>query len=173
MLFRLMILLSISYMTSCTTLVHHADPFYNYNDRDFPRDHLPLIDPIEATRERPSSPWSLELLNVLWISVPNSQVEYPYDLVKELEKFAVKDGVIMAYSSYVNMQADAYILKNYYHWFVMVPSKNVTEGFHTENEFRQYVQTFGIQDPDWQTPDEAFHKFLQTGGCLDWIPDCK
>ena len=54
----------------------------------------------------------------------------------------------------------------------MVPTKNITKGFHTEDEFRQYIQTLGIQDPDWQTPDAAFAKYAQTG-CLDWIPDCK
>lgn len=55
----------------------------------------------------------------------------------------------------------------------MIPSENITKGFHTEDEFRQYIQTFGIHTPAWQAPDEAFDTFLDTGGCLDWIPDCK
>ena len=177
MLSRLMILLSISFLTSCTPVVYHADPFYNYNDSEFPRDYLPVIKPVEARRERPSDPWSLELLNVLLIELPKSQEQevttyYGYTHVKKLEKFAVKDGVIMAYSSYVDKEVDAYIQNNYYHWFVMVLSKDTTEGFHAEDEFRQYIQTFGIQDPDWQTPDEAFDHFLETG-CLDWFPDCE
>jgi hypothetical protein len=159
-------------LAGCAHIVHHSDPFYNFKGGDFPRDYLPLIDPIEATRENSSSPWDLELANVLWIPLPNSQVVYPYAHLKELDKIAVKNGVIMAYSSYVNKLADAYILNDYYHWFVMVPSKKNTKGFHTENEFRQYIQTLGVQNPDWQKPDEAFDKFAQTG-CLDWIPDCK
>ena len=97
---------------------------------------------------------------------------YGYSHVKELEKFAVKDGVILAYSAYVDQQADAYVLNNFYHWFVMIASKNITKGFHTEEEFREYIKTLGIQDPDWQMPDEAYEQFRNTG-CLEWIPDCK
>ena len=76
----------------------------------------------------------------------------------------------MAYSAYVDKDSDAYIQENYYHWFVVIPEKKISEGFHTEDEFRQYIQTLGIQDPDWQTPDEAYEQFRRTG-CLEWIPD--
>jgi hypothetical protein len=171
--FCLMILLSTSYLTGCTLLVHHADPFYELNDKDFPRNHLPLINPIEATSKNSSSPWSVSLLpNGPYASEPNSQEYYGYYRIEELEKFAVKNGVIMAYSSYVDKQADAYIQDNYYHWFVIIPNKKEgVVGFHTEYKFDQYIQTLGIQNPDWQTPDAAFDKFAETG-CLDWIPDC-
>ena len=107
-----------------------------------------------------------------FVSEPNSQEYYGYTHIKELEKFAVKNGVIMAYSSYVDTQASAYIQNNYYHWFIIIPNKNGgVVGFHTEDEFDQYIQTLGIQDPDWQTPEEAFETFVETG-CLEWIPDC-
>jgi hypothetical protein len=168
--FCLMILLNVIYLTSCTPLVQHSDPFYNVSDSDYAQ--LPLIDPIEARKLNSSSPWELDLANYLWINLPNSQDVYAYSHVDELEKVSVGDGVIMAYSSYVDKQADAYIQDNYYHWFVMVPSKNITVGFHTEDEFLQYIQTLGVQDPVWQTPDKAYAKFEKTG-CLDWIPDCK
>ena len=115
----------------------------------------------------------LGFVDTIWVQIPNSNnADYGYSGVVELERFAVKNGVIMAYSSYVDKQADAYIQNDYYHWFVIVPSKDITEGFYTGNEFDQYIQTLGIQNPDWQTPDEAYKKFAQTG-CLDWIPDCK
>jgi hypothetical protein len=176
--FHLMILLSISFLTSCAPLVRHADPFYDLNGSDYPRGHIPLINPVQATRDIYSSSWNLKLLNGLHIDLPKSQEQevvevYGYYRIEELEKFAVKDGVVMAYSAYVDQQADAYIQNDFYHWFVMVPSQNITKGFHTEDAFRQYIQTLGIQDPDWQMPDEAHNKFLDTGGCLDWIPDCK
>jgi hypothetical protein len=171
----LVILLSIS----CTitfprfpSLRQHADPFYNYDDSMAPGSRFPLINPIEVTRKNPSSPWVLELANYLWVDLPNSQEVYAYSHVEELGKFSVRDDVIMAYSSYVDRQADAYIQNSYYHWFVTVPDKNITKGFPTEDEFDQYIQTLGIQNPEWQTPDEAFDKYFQTG-CLDWIPDCK
>jgi hypothetical protein len=170
--FCLMFLLSISCVTCCTRPVQHSDPFYNEHGDDFPRNHLPLIKPIKATRERSFSPWFLGLGNPIWIEIPNSNnVYYVYTVVKELEKIAVKNGVVMAYSSYVDKQTDAYIQDNYYHWFVIVPDKEITKGFHTEDEFREYIQTLGIQNPDWQTPDEAYDQFAETG-CLEWIPDC-
>lgn len=163
-------LMSISVM-SCTPSARYADPFYNINYDDLPLRHLPLIKPIEAKQRSLSSPWRVFLPYGLWVSVPDSQEEYAYN-IEELEKFAVNDGVIMAYSAYVDKEANVYIQDNYYHWFVLIPAKEIAEGFHTENEFLQYVQTLDIQDPDWQTPDEAYEHFTQTG-CLDWVPDCK
>jgi hypothetical protein len=168
--FCLIILLSVSFVTCCTRRMQHSDSFYNLNDNDFSR--LPLIKPIKAIRNGSFSPWYLGLGNPIWIEIPNSNnVYYVYSIVKELGKIAVKNDVVMAYSSYVDEQADAYIQDDYYHWFVMVPDKKIAKGFHTEDEFQQYIQTLGIQNPDWQTPDEAYDKFAETG-CLEWIPDC-
>jgi len=173
----LMILLSICVLPSCSPKIQHADSFYNYNGSDFPREYLPLIKPVEATRDKPKSSWNLELLNNLYIDLPKSeehevQKVYIYSNVTELEKFAVKDDVIMAYSGHVNQQADAFIQENFYHWFVIIPGETITEGFQTEYEFNQYIETIGIHNPDWQSPDDAFDTFLKTG-CLDWFPDCK
>ena len=168
--FYLIFILSISYLTSCTPPVQHADPFYNINRDDFPLSHLPLIKPTEATRLRSSSPWRISSSYGPWVSKPNSQEVYYYN-IEELEKFAVKNDIIMAYSEYVDKRADSYIQDNYYHWFVIFPDKKIAEGFHTEDEFRQYIQTLGISNPDWQTPDEAYEQFAETG-CLEWFPDC-
>src|SRR5687767_5918634 len=113
--FYLVLFLSLSYVTSCAPPaqptdppVQHADPFYNINDDDYPLIHLPLIKPIEADREDGRTPWSVFLPYGMFVSVPNSQEEYMYG-IQELEKFAVQNGVIMAYSSYVNKEAVAYI----------------------------------------------------------------
>lgn len=171
--FSLMILLGISFLTSCTPIVQHADPFYNYDRFNYHR--IPLVKPIEASRMRSSEPWVLELSPLIWVveSRDSQGVHYyVYDHVEGPEKFAVKNGVIMAYSSYVDKDANAHTQDNYDHWFVMVPDQQITQGFQTEDEFRAYIQTLGIQDPDWQTPDEAFQQFRHTG-CLAWIPDCK
>jgi hypothetical protein len=138
-----------------------------------------LIKPIDAvsltTSEAGESLWVVFLARGTWVSVPNSQNSLAhYDTIEELEKFAVKDGAILAYSAYVDKEADPYIQENYYHWFVLIPDKKIAEGFQTEDEFREYIQALGIQDPSWQTPDEAFDKFKKTG-CLEWIPvpECK
>lgn len=176
--FYLVLFLSLSCLTSCAppaqptaSSVQHTDPFYDFNDDDYPLLHLPMIKPIKATRQDGRSPWRVFSIYGPWVDIPNSQESYPYS-IEELEKFAVQNGVIMAYSSYVDTGADAYVQDNYYHWFVIIPEKEIAEGFHTEDEFRQYIQTLGIQDPDWQTPDDAYEQFTQTG-CLEWIPDCK
>ena len=169
--FYLILLLSISYMTCCTPTVQHADPFYNINRDDFPLSHLPLINPIEAKRLRSSSPWRVLIPYGLWVSEPNSREFYGY-AIEELEKIAVKNGVIMAYSSYIDKDANAFIRDNYYHWFVIIPDQEISKGFHTEDDFRQYIQILGVSNPDWQTPDEAYDTFMQTG-CLEWIPGCQ
>jgi len=169
--FNLVLFLILSFLTGCTTAIQHDDPFYNVND-DFSMNRIPLINPIEANRLNSSAPWDIELHPGMWVNFPKSQgLYYLYGHVHELENFAVKRDVIMAYSSYIDNDADAYIQDNFYHWFVIVPEKEITKGFHTEDEFLGYIQTLGIEDPDWQTPDEAFTKFRKTG-CLDWIPDC-
>ena len=170
----LVILLSVSCMASFPrfpSLRKHVDPFYNYDDSMAPGSRFPLINPLDVRRDSPSSPWNLGLGNTIWIDIPNSDAVYGYSRVVELEKFAVKNGVILAYSSYVDTEADTYMQKKFNHWFVTVPDKNITKGFQTEDEFNQYIQTLGIQNPDWQTPDEAFDKYFETG-CLEWIPDC-
>ena len=89
----------------------------------------------------------MESVFTLWsfVSIPNSQEVYAYG-IEELEKFAVQNGVIMAYSSYVDKEAVAYIQENYYHWFVIIPEKEIAEGFHTEDEFNQYIQTLGSKN---------------------------
>jgi hypothetical protein len=179
--FYLVLFLSLSYVMSCAPPaqptnppVQHADPFYNFNDDDYPLIHLPLIKPFKAERlDDGSSLWSVFLPYGLFVSVPTRQDNFFYAYaIEELEKFAVQNGVIMAYSAYVDKEADAYIQDNYYHWFVLIPDKEIAEGFHTEDEFNQYIQTLGIQEPDWQTPDEAYEQFTRTG-CLDWILGCK
>ena len=171
--FYLILFLSISYLTSCASPVQHSDPFYNVNYDDYPLNHLPLIKPISATRHGSSShPWGVSIIYGLSVPIPNKQglVLYAYG-IRELEKFAVENGVIVAYSAYVDTEANAYIQDNYYHWFVLIPNQEIAEGFHTETEFWEYIQTLGIQEIDWQTPGEAYEQFAKTG-CLEWIPDC-
>src|SRR5215204_44660 len=102
--FYLVLFLSLSYVTSCAPPaqptnppVQHADPFYNFNDDDYPLIHLPLIKPIDADRVRGESPWRVLSPNGPWVSVPNRQDNFFYVYaIEELEKFAVKNGVIMA-----------------------------------------------------------------------------
>ncbi len=170
----LSLLLSLSYLISCTRPVKHADSFYNVDDVFFNMDpaRLPLIKPVEAVYV---NSWQLDFPSryIFRVTVPNTDIltYYTYSIA-ELDKFAVENNVIMAYSSYFDKKyAPAYIQENYYHWFVIVLDQEISKGFHTEDEFHQYIQILGISNPDWQTPDEAYEQFKQTG-CLEWIPDC-
>ena len=173
--FYIIVLLSLSYLTSCTSRVKHDDPFYYYDS--FSTMRIPLIEPIEVKRLNSSSPWDLSIIPGIYIELPETQGSeyhhiYFYAHVRELEKFAVKDDIILAYSSFIDKETDVSIQDNYYHWFVSIPEKEITKGFHTEDEFLEYIQTLGIDNPDWQNPDEVFTKFRITG-CLEWIPDCE
>ncbi|HNT55112.1 MAG TPA: hypothetical protein PKG95_10400 [Anaerolineaceae bacterium] len=161
--------LNLGCLCRCTPPVQHADPFYNVPD-SFSMARIPLIKPLEANRLDSSSPWSLFVDYALGVAIPGTQEVYLYN-IEALEKFAVTDGIILAYSPYVNTRAAAYIQENYYHWFVIIPAEETAQGFQTEDEFRAYIQTLGIAEPDWQAPDAAWEQFRKTG-CLAWLPDC-
>jgi hypothetical protein len=169
--FYFLFFISVCSLTSCSTRVKHADPFYNV-DQLFSIPRIPLIKPTEIKYHELLYHWRIFIDYDLSVRVPsrpgNSYYVYAVD---ELEKFAVENGVIMAYSSYVDIEADDYIKDNYYHWFVIIPDQEIAEGFHTEAEFREYIQSLGIQDPDWRTPEEVIKQFYRTG-CLEWFPDC-
>jgi hypothetical protein len=137
------------------------------------RKRIPLIKPIDMILLSSPEAWTMEVLPGFYVDDPdNENPYYLYGHVHLVEKFAVQEGIIMAYSPYIDENADTYIQTNYYHWFVLIPVNDVVRGFHTEDEFNQYIQMLGIDDPDWQNPDEVYRRYSWTG-CLDWIPDCK
>ncbi len=167
----LIVLLCVALFLYCTRPAEHADPFYNVSE-DFEMIHIPLIKPIQIVQGEPYAPWRIFLGKLgIWVSVPNSKEAYVYN-IEEVEKFDLQNGIIMVYSPYVNKKANPYILNNFYHWFVLFPDKNISEGFHTEVEFIQYIKTLDIEKLGWKTPDEVYEQFRHTG-CLEWIPDCK
>ena len=108
--FCLIILLSISCAMTFPrfpSLRQHADPFYNYDESMPPGSRFPLIKPLDVERDDYSSPWNLGLNNSLMVKIPNTDHDYySYDLVVGLEKFALKNGVVMAYSSYIDTRTD-------------------------------------------------------------------
>ena len=166
----LVLLLSIGYITSCTRPVRHADPFYNVNSAfSMDPNRIPLIKPVEATY---INFWDLETpFAFKYAPDVGNKIYYSYGM-RELEKIDVQNGVIMAYSSYVNKNADAHSQKYQYHWLVIVLDQKIAKSFQTEDEFFQYIHTLNISDPDWITPSEANKQFTETG-CLRWIPDCE
>jgi len=175
--FSFMIFIWLAFLVSCAPVIHHEDPFYDLNGEDYPRGHIPLIKPVQVTRDVLSTSWNIDLLNVIRVDLPKSNENevpqvYVYGHVTDLKKIAVQDGVVMAYSEYIHPLAEGYLRENYYHWFVIAPEKDISVGFQTEEEFNQYIQTLGIEDPDWLDPDEVHDAYWSSGGCLEWIPDC-
>lgn len=177
----LWIILITIYLASCQTVVKHSDPFYNDDGGDrFPYTQFPLIKPYYVYTMDVGSPWIIELIGInggLRIELQNMGLPdnaayvYYYDVV-DVRKISVQDGIIMAYSPYVDDEAPQSIQDNYYQWFVVIPDREITMGFHEEDAFQEYIQTLGIQKPDWQKPFDASRQFSSTG-CLDWLPDCQ
>ena len=162
------ITLAALYLSACNSRVQHQDAFYN-DLGDFPYLKVPLIKPFYISRPSSNSPWRSNLEGLLWASQDYS---YGYYYVEDVRKLSVENGIIMAYSPYVDGQADPSIQENYYHWFVVVPDKNIAAGFKNEEPFLEYIQKLGIQRSNWRAPDDLYREIEQTG-CLDWIPDCK
>jgi len=87
---------------------------------------------------------------------------YFYILIKQL---AIEKGVLM-------INTDHFSRNELLAWFVLIPSQKIETGFKSEEEFRQYIAGYGIQNPRWMTPQAAYEQFKETS-CLYWIPDCK
>src|SRR6266542_3583743 len=176
-LIYILIILLVIGLSGCSNVVQHTDPFYNDDGGDdFPYTQFPLIKPYYVYTMDVGSPWIIELLGTnggLHVTAPKNEegAVYSYD-VWDVRKIDVQEGIIMAYSPYVNDEVPQSIQDNYYHWFVIVPDEQNTMGFHDENAFQAYIQKLGIQNPDWQTPKDAINQFENTG-CLPWIPDCQ
>ena len=162
------IILVTLYLAGCNPRFQHEDQFYN-DSGEFTYLRFPLIKPYYMDRLDGKSPWVMSSLS-LWAPPPNAT--YLYRSLRDVRNLSVKNGVIMVYSPYVDEQVDQSIREKYFHWFVVVPDKNIEVGFENEGAFLEYIQQFGIQQPDWLEPNDIYKEFAQTG-CLDWIPDCK
>jgi len=86
---------------------------------------------------------------------------YFYILIKQL---AIEKGVLMVNSNHFTKTKSLA-------WFVFIPSQKIEIGFKSEEEFRQYIAGYGIQNPRWMIPQAAYRQFRETS-CLYWIPDC-
>ena len=143
----------------------NVDPFYSdYGDGDFIR--FPLIKPYEATYLNKDTGWMINLP----ISPRENGISSYLDILLP-EKVAVKNNVIMVYTSYKpeHLQASP---EGILYWFVLLPEGKKEIGFSNETEFLSFIKGYGINNPDWQSIDAAFGQFRKTG-CLSWIPGCR
>ncbi len=146
----------------------HEDEFYN-DIGAYPSSRLPLIKPYELYSKE-GEPWSLDLFTGLWSPPPDDT--FLYSSVRDVRKISVENGLIMVYSPHVHEQVEQNTRKYFFHWFVVIPDKEIEIGFNNEDEFLKYIQQFGIQELDWREPNDIYDEYVETE-CLDWIPDCK
>jgi hypothetical protein len=143
----------------------HKDPFYN-DSGGFDSFRFPLAKPYELKYLNEKTSWDMELQ-----ANPPSESTYYYLTLHDIQKLDVQSGTIMLYTPYVEHNIDLSVGQKVYHWFVIVPASNSEEGFESEDAFLEYISQLNIMQVNWQTPDDLYSKFTETG-CLDWIPGC-
>ncbi len=124
---------------------------------------LPLLNPYVGMLPNGSGSreWYIDL------EYFNKQQDDPlrdYVHIIEIKQLAIEKGVLMVNSTHVSKNMSIA-------WFVLIPSQKIETGFEHEEEFRQYIAGYGIQNPRWMTPRAAYRQFKETS-CLYWIPDC-
>ena len=158
-IFILLILLIaiLSCRNSSPKKVKHSDPFYN-DSGEGKFLVVPLIKPYRVvTDEGADIGWQMDLSE-----------NPPVTCVLRIEKIAVAHGVIMIFAP-TNPQI--FPTDPVWHWVVIIPERQIEEGFADEGSFLNYIRQFDIESPNWIEPMEAFKQFESTG-CLNWIPDC-
>ena len=146
---------------------YQKDSFYQYggSSRDYLR--FPLIKPYYAIYLSDEVGWQIPLD----LESDPSQVDlYYYLSLPHVQKIAVDNGVIMVYAPY-ELPTDKTINHNVPQWYALLVDQNVEIGFVSEAEFLAYIRQYGIDQLDWQEPDDILQEYNQTR-CLDWIPDC-
>lgn len=144
----------------------HEDPFYN-DVGTWDSFRTPLIKPYEMILINKEFGWQLTLKG----NMPSQYYYYKFAPISDISKIAVQNNFILAYSTYPE-NVDESVGQIVLNWFVISPDMHLEMGFADEEEFLKYIQQLGIQQPDWQMPDDVYREFYKTG-CLDWIPDCK
>jgi len=124
---------------------------------------LPLLDPYVALLRDDSKnkEWRLTLKQ------NHRTREDPlknYLYIIKIKQLSVEKGMLMVNSTYFSQDMSLA-------WFVLIPSQKIETGFEREEEFRQYIARYGIQNPRWIAPQAAYKQFKETS-CLYWIPDC-
>ncbi len=162
--FGLIVLLiaMLSCRSSSPKKVRHSDPFYN-DTGEGKFLVVPLIKPYRvAVDEGGDVGWFVEM--------HEKGLLYT---VTGVEKVAVELGVIMIFAP-TNPPLDSSRPDIYpvWHWIVIIPDQKIEKGFEYEKDFLSYIHQFGIENPNWVDPMEAFKQFESTG-CLKWIPDCE
>lgn len=127
---------------------------------------FPLLEPYYAIYVTNEYGWSIPLHGK-----PTTRNFLYYLNIQDVRKIAVENGVIMIYTPYTKQIDLGDGQKRELHWFILVPDQ-IELGFGKEEDFKNKIQQYDINEPAWQDPKTILLKFDQTG-CLDWIPDCQ
>jgi hypothetical protein len=134
----------------------NQDPFYeDSGDLDYAR--FPLIKPYDAVISNDKYGWQI----MLRASPPPKDIYYYYT-VHDVGEIAVEGDIIMIYTPFTE-QVDESVGHKVLHYFFIVPNKNLETGFVSETDFLNYIQTYGIEQPNWLEPDEVYKQFENTG----------
>ena len=166
---RIFLVITILVLSSCRVFQfgsQNSDPFYSTNYSDWDVIRFPLIKPYEAVKAHDKEiGWTINLpISPYENGIPN------YIDIYHPEKVAIKNNVIMTYTTYVPIDISA-LGEQPLFWFVMLPEEKKEIGFYKEIEFLNFIKKYGIDDPNWKMIDLVYQQFYETG-CLDWIPDC-
>jgi len=159
------ILIAIMMISACDTIKYYQrDSFYREGS-DCDRLRFPLIKPYFAVYVNEESGWQIPLGDI------SNQNFRGYINVPYVEKILVENNVIMIYTPY---QASVIGISEFkiINWFVLEPEKELESGFENEEDFLEYLDEIGIDEPEWMNPDDVSLQFDETR-CLDWIPDCE
>lgn len=144
----------------------HEDPFYD-DIGTYDSSRLPLQNPHYLVYIDEQYGWQMPVKG----NFPDDQYAYNGGDLLEITKVAVENGVVMVYTPRIR-KVDENAEQKVLRWFVMIPNeKNFEIGFANEAEFLEYVQKFGINQPQWVEPNIAYKEFCNTG-CLGWTPNC-
>lgn len=145
-------------------------PFYTDLGGDAMR--IPLVKPYEIVKiDREKVGWWTLGWSMNLHVLPSEKEIYYYSAIHDIKKIAIEDEIILIYTNY-QQEIDKDVGQKVLNWFVIVPAQNIETGFDREAEFLNYIQTYGIQKPNWIEPDVAYKQFVKTR-CLEWIPNCK
>ncbi len=129
---------------------------------------IPLIEPYEATKIKAIPGWFINL-HLPFEQRANDMKSY--GSIDGVEKIAIQNNIIMIYTPLIDSTA---VSLNYKiaHWFIISPNENLEMGFEYESEFNEFTIKYGVQEINWEKPDDIYKK-IQDTGCLEWALDCR
>lgn len=149
----------LSCKSSSPKKVKHSDSFYN-DSGEGRFLVVPLIKPYRVVIDEGAGiGWQMDFQEKYHASVG----------ILSIEKIAVEKGVIMIFAP---TTPEISLSNSSWDWIVIIPDQKIEEGFEYEKNFLNYIRQYGIEEPNWVEPLEAFQQF-EKSGCLSWIPNCE